>query len=205
MSCASSAARPTSGAAEPERGQPAGRSRLGERAQHAMHHDRLRSCPAQRQLAGGLEGEASAGRAACVASDTRMVPGAAADEQPRRRVHGVARSPRRRRLACPAEAAGHHRARCERRCGASRAGRAAAAHCSAERRGALQHVQRRVARARCGSSSWATGAPNTAMHGVAHELLDEAVIARDRLGQRVEQRGLERAHYLGIEPLGRAR
>src|SRR4030095_7911624 len=34
---------------------------------------------------------------------------------------------------------------------------------------------------------------------VAHELLHEAVIARDRLGQRVEARRLEGAHHLGVE------
>ena len=39
-------------------------------------------------------------------------------------------------------------------------------------------------------------------HGVADEFLHEAVIARDRLGERLEQDVLERAHPLGIEPLG---
>ena len=42
---------------EPERRQPAGRSRLGERAEQAMDDDRL-GLAAQRQLAGRLEGEA---------------------------------------------------------------------------------------------------------------------------------------------------
>src|SRR4030095_12772061 len=37
---------------------------------------------------------------------------------------------------------------------------------------------------------------------VPDEFLDEAVVARDRLGQRLEQRVLERAHLLGVETLG---
>ena len=39
-------------------------------------------------------------------------------------------------------------------------------------------------------------------HGIADELFHEAVVAGDRLGERLEQRVLERAHLLGVEPLG---
>jgi hypothetical protein len=71
----------------------------------------------------------------------------------------------------------------------------------AERRGAREHVQRRAHR----PLRIVLVSHRRAEHrhdGVAHELLDEAVIARDRLGQRVEERRLEGAHYLGVEPLG---
>ena len=39
-------------------------------------------------------------------------------------------------------------------------------------------------------------------HRVADELLDEAVVARDGLAEHLEQRILECAHLLGVEPLG---
>src|SRR5439155_25836284 len=38
--------------------------------------------------------------------------------------------------------------------------------------------------------------------GVAYEFFHEAVVARDRLGERLEQGVLERAYHLGIEALG---
>jgi hypothetical protein len=44
--------------------------------------------------------------------------------------------------------------------------------------------------------------PEHRHHGIAHELLHEAVVARHRLGERLEQRVLKRAHLFGVEPLG---
>ena len=42
-------------------------------------------------------------------------------------------------------------------------------------------------------------------HRVADEFLDEAVVALDRLRQRLEQRVLERADLFGVEPLRQRR
>jgi len=42
-------------------------------------------------------------------------------------------------------------------------------------------------------------------HGVAHEFLDEAVVALDRSRQSLEQRILERADLFGVEPFREGR
>jgi hypothetical protein len=41
--------------------------------------------------------------------------------------------------------------------------------------------------------------------GIAHELVDEAPMPKGRLSERFKERALERAHLLGIEPLGKGR
>ena len=71
----------------------------------------------------------------------------------------------------------------------------------AERRAAVEHVQRGVERPLRIVLVGDRRAEDR-QDGIAHELLHEAVVARDRLGERLEQRILERAHLLGIEPLG---
>ena len=71
----------------------------------------------------------------------------------------------------------------------------------AETRAAVEHVERGVERA----LRIVLVGDRRAEHrhdGIAHELLHEAVVARDRLGEGLEQRVLERAHLLGVEPLG---
>ena len=76
-----------------------------------------------------------------------------------------------------------------------------AAHCSLSRCAAVQHVERRVEGA-LGIVLMGDRRAEHGQHGIADELFHEAVVARDRLGERLEQRVLERAHLLGIEPLG---
>ena len=70
----------------------------------------------------------------------------------------------------------------------------------AERRGALEHVERRLERALRVVLVSGRRAEDR-HHRVADEFLDEAAIARDRLRQGLEQRVLERADLFGIEPL----
>ena len=74
----------------------------------------------------------------------------------------------------------------------------------AELRAALEHLQRRVQRAL--RVVFVRDRRAEDRHdGIAHEFLDEAVVALDRLRQRLEQRVLEGANLLGIEPLGQRR
>ena len=73
---------------EPERGEPAGRSGLGEHAEQAMDDDRL-GLAAKRQLAGGLEREAMPReRVGGLGHQDRA--GRRGRQEARRRVHGVA-------------------------------------------------------------------------------------------------------------------
>ena len=181
---------------EPVGREPARRSRLGERAEQAMDHDRLRLA-AQRQLARRLEREAMPGeRVGGVGDQDGSRRGR---QEPGRRIHRVARHRvgGSRRMA---EAAGHDRAGVD----ADVKRHRLAEPCRpliAEPRAAAEHVERGVERPlrivlmgdRCAEHRH---------HGIAHELFDEAVVARDRLGERLEQRILERAHLLGVEPLG---
>ena len=71
----------------------------------------------------------------------------------------------------------------------------------AQGRAALEHVQRGLERALRVVLVGDRRAEDR-HHRVAHELLHEAVIARDRLGQHLEQRVLERPYLFRIEPLG---
>ena len=72
---------------------------------------------------------------------------------------------------------------------------------AAQRGDTLEHLERSFARPRR-IVLVSDGRAEDREHGVADEFLHEAVIARDRLGERLEQDVLERAHPLGIEPLG---
>ena len=182
---------------QPQRGQPPGRSRLRQRAQHAMHHDGL-GLALGRYRARGLEGKGVLGEP-IRGLGHQDGPGLRRRQQPRGRVHGIARH-RVGRLRAPAEATRHHRPRVKADVERHRLAEPPLP-LPAERRGALQHVQRRPHR----PLRVVLVGHRRAEHRhdrVAHELLHEAVIARDRLGQRVEERGLEGAHHLGVEPLG---
>ena len=165
-----------------------------------MSDDRLRLA-AKRQLARRLERETVV-REGPSGLGHENDPGGGGREEARRRVHGVARHGVRGARG-PAEIPGYHGTGVDshvERDGLAEAPRPLVA----QRRAALEHVQRRVA----GAGRIVLVRDRRAedrQHGIAHELLDEAVIARDRPGQRFEQRALERAHVFGIEPLGERR
>ena len=115
---------------------------------------------------------------ACVASDTSTVPGAAADEQARGGVHGVA-GDRVGAAGAAAQAAGHHRAGVDADVQRHRRGRGAPPTAALSRVDALHHLLRRFERAQRIVLVRARRAEHR-HHRVADELLDEAVVARDR-------------------------
>ena len=47
--------------------------------------------------------------------------------------------------------------------------------------------------------------PEDGHHRIAHELLDESLVALDRRGHLAEEVGLDRAHFLGIESFAEGR
>ena len=67
-----------------------------------------------------------------------------------------------------------------------------------------QHVERRVEGA-LGIVLVGDGGAEHGQHGVADELLDEALVALDRRGHLAEETALDRAHVFGIEALAPAR
>ena len=177
--------------------KPARRPRLGERADQAVDRDRL-GLAAQRQLAGRLEGEAM---------PRERMGGLGYQDRSRGRgpeeagggVHGVA-GHLVGRAGGIAEAAGHDRAGVD---GDVQGHRLAEPRRPfvAQRCAAGQHVERGVERP-LRIVLVSDRRAEDGEDGIAHELLDEAVVAGDRLGERLEQRVLERAHLLGIEALG---
>ena len=73
----------------------------------------------------------------------------------------------------------------------------------AQRGGAGQHVERGVESPRR-IVLMRDRRPEEGEDGIAEKLRDKAVVAGDRLAERLEQRVLKRAHLLGIEALGQA-
>jgi hypothetical protein len=71
----------------------------------------------------------------------------------------------------------------------------------AQQRTASQHVKRRGEGA-IGIILMRNRCAEYCQHGIAHELLHEAVVTGDRLGQGLEQRILKSTHLLRIEPFG---
>ena len=76
-----------------------------------------------------------------------------------------------------------------------------AAHVSAERRGAAQHVEGRLERP-FGIVLMGDRRAEQSEHGIAQVLGDKPAVAGDGLAERVEQRALEGPHLLGIEAFG---
>jgi hypothetical protein len=71
----------------------------------------------------------------------------------------------------------------------------------AQLRTASQHVERR-GDGSLGIILVCNRCAEYCQYGIAHELLDKAVVPGDRLGQGLEQLILESAHLFRIEPLG---
>ena len=161
-----------------------------------MDHDRLR-LTAKGQLAGGFEREAMSRQRVGGLGDQDGA-GRRGGQQARRRVHrvtghrvrgarGGAEASRDDRAAVDADVEHHALAESRR-------------PSLAELRAALEHLQRRVQRAL--RVVFVSDRRAEDRHdGIAHEFLDEAVVALDRLRQRREERVLEGANLLGIEPL----
>ena len=162
-----------------------------------MHEDRLRLA-AQHQLAGGLECEAVPGQGTGCLGDEDG-PGRCRREQARRGVDGIA-GHRIGGTGRDAEASCHHRASVDADVQRDRAADPNGP-APADLVAAVEHVERGFQGAR-GVVLVRDRCAEHRHHGVADELLDEAVEARDRLSEALEQRVLERAHVLGVEPFG---
>ena len=179
-------------------GEPARGARVDKGADQAMHHDRL-GFAAQRQFVSGLEGEAVLGQGMGGAGHEDASRRRC--QKPGRRVHRVARHRVSGRRGVT-ETAGNNRSGVD----ADMKLHWLPEPCRpllAELGAAGNHIERGVERT-LRVVLMSHGCTKYGKHGIADEFFDKAVLARDRPGEGVEQRILERAHVLGVEPLGKS-
>ena len=150
--------RPTSGRGEPQRHQPTGRLRLGERARQPMHDHRLGLAAQAPRAPAGSKAKRCAGERLGRCRDQDGARRRRA-QQARGRVHRVARHVVGGARA-GAQVAGDDRPGMDGDVQADRLAEARRPRSLSPRR--ARSMSRAASSARSGSSSWATGAPNSA-------------------------------------------
>ena len=184
------------GRGQPEALEPAGRARGRERAQQAMDPHGL-ALALERHLLTRGEREGVMGELIRRVADQDLAGGRRA-LQTRGGVDGVA-GHRIGGVGGRADPARHHRAGVDPDVERERPPHPTLP-AEIERAHPLAH-QERGAQAALGIVLVRDRGTEHGHHRIAHELLDEALVALDRRGHLAEEVGLDRAHVLGVEPL----